>query len=98
MFQSDRAPDRTETVNGIVLSYRLDHYRFMPADYKLTDEDARWEQQPGNYISYGSEEKEEEDVAFLCWEKDGVSYSIMDPGARVSVNALFSAARELLEK
>ena len=51
-----------------------------------------------NYISYGSEAKEEEDMAFLCWEKDGVSYSIMDPGARVSVNALFSAARELLEK
>lgn len=98
VFQSDRAPDRTETVNGIVLSYRLDHYRFVPADYKLTEEDARWEQQPGNCISYGSEAKEEEDVAFLCWEKDGVSYSIMDPGARVSVNALFSAARELLEK
>lgn len=49
-------------------------------------------------IRYGSEAKEEEDVAFLCWEKDGVSCSIMDPGARVSVNALFSAARELLEK
>ena len=98
VFQSDRAPDRTETVNGIVLSYRLDHYRLMPADYKLTAEDAQWEQQPGNYISYGSEAKEEEDVAFLCWEKDGVSYSIMDPGAKVNANTLFSVAQELLEK
>lgn len=98
VFQSDRAPDRTETVNGIALSYRLDHYRLMPADYKLTAEDAQWEQQPGNHISYGSDAKEEQDVAFLCWEKDGVSYSIMDPGARVSANTLFSVAQELLEK
>ena len=51
-----------------------------------------------NYISYGSEAKEEEDVAFLCWEKDGVSYSIMDPGAKVNANTLFSVAQELLEK
>ena len=51
-----------------------------------------------NYISYGSEAKEEEDMAFLCWEKDGVSYSIMDPGAKVNANTLCAVAQELLEK
>ena len=31
-------------------------------------------------------------------EKEVVSYSIMDPGAKVNANTLFSVAQELLEK
>ena len=35
-------------------------------------EEEAWQKQPGNYISYGSDQVEQTNVAFLCWEKEGV--------------------------
>ena len=36
-------------------------------------------------------------MAFACWEKDGIRYSIMDSGAKVSPQVLFAMAAELME-
>lgn len=83
-------------IGDIPVSYYLDHYRNVPADYKLTEADALWEQKPGNFISYGSDKVENTDVSFLCWEKDGICYSIMDMGAEASPDALFAMAKALI--
>lgn len=93
---SDRAPDQTRTIGGITVSYRLDHYKFVPADYELTEKDKEMEKMPGNYISYGSDEVREKDVAFLNWEKDGICYLLMDRDAVETVDSLFSMAKELI--
>ena len=83
-------------VGEIPLYYQKDHYKFVPVDYELTQADERWQEQPGNYISYGSDQVEEEDVAFLVWEKDGIHYSIMDNGADETPQALAAMASELI--
>lgn len=93
---SNRAADQARNVNGVTLEYRLDHYLFVPADYTPTQEEAQWAQQPGNYISYGSVEKTAQDVAFLSWEKDGISYFLMNSGANLDANTLFALAEALL--
>lgn len=36
-------------------------------------------------------------VGFACWEKDGVRYTIMDSGAKVTPQTLFAMAKELME-
>lgn len=86
----------TRVIGGISADYYLDHYKNVPADYQPTQEDILWEQQPGNFISYGVEEVEETDVSFLCWEKDGICYSIMDMGAQETPDTLFAMAAALI--
>lgn len=93
---SDLPPDQTRKLRGITVSYRVDHYKFVPADYELTESDEAMLQQPGNFLSYGSEEVSETDVAFLTWEKDGIRYILMDSDAQESPDSLFSMADELI--
>lgn len=94
--QSDHPAQNTWDVQGITVSYYLDHYKFVPADYKLSEEEKAWQEIPGNYISYGSDQVEEKDVAFLGWTKDGIRYMIMDSGARVPAESLYSMAQEII--
>ena len=88
---------QTAQIGGVTVSYYRDHYKFVPANYELSEAEKQWEAIPGNYISYGTDTVEETDVCFACWEKDGVRYSIMDSGAKVSPQVLFAMAAELME-
>lgn len=93
---SDHGPAQSRSIGNITVNYYLDHYKNVPADYQLTEEDKLWEQQPGNFISYGSDAVEKNDVSFVCWEKDGVCYSIMDLYAKESPDTLFAMAGALI--
>ena len=88
---------QTAQIGGVTVSYHLDHYKFVPPDYQLSEAEKQWQEIPGNYISYGSEAVKETDVAFLCWEKDGIRYSFMDSGAKVTPQTLFAMAAELMQ-
>ena len=88
---------QTAQIGGVTVSYYRDHYKFVPANYALSEAEKQWEAIPGNYISYGTDAVEETDVAFACWEKDGLDYTIMDSGAKVSPQTLFAMAKELME-
>lgn len=94
---SDHAPGQSRTLGNVTVNYYLDHYKSVPPDYQLTEADKLWEQQPGNFISYGSDEVEKTNVSFLCWEKDGICYSIMDMGAKETPDTLFAMAAELMK-
>ena len=88
---------QTAQIGGVTVSYYRDHYKFVPANYALSEAEKQWEAIPGNYISYGSDAVEESDVCFACWEKDGLDYTIMDSGAKVSPQTLFAMAAELMQ-
>ena len=88
---------QTAQIGGMTVTYYHDHYKFVPANYELSEAEKQWEAIPGNYISYGTDAVEETDVAFACWEKDGLRYTIMDSGAKVSPQTLFAMAKELME-
>lgn len=88
---------QTAQTGNVTVTYYHDHYKFVPVNYELSEAEKQWEAIPGNYISYGSDTVEETDVCFACWEKDGVCYSIMDSGAKVSPQILFAMAKELME-
>ena len=89
--------EKTEVIGGVTAEHYLDHYKNVPADYQLTEEDMRWQEIPGNHISYGTDKVELTNVRFLCWQKDGLSYFIMDMGAKVSPQILSAMARELMQ-
>ena len=88
---------QTAQIGGVTVSYHLDHYKFVPPDYQLSEAEKQWQEIPGNYISYGSEAVKDTDVAFLCWQKDGIRYSFMDSGAKVTPQTLFAMAKELMQ-
>ena len=88
---------QTAQIGGVTAVYYHDHYKFVPENSELSEAEKQWEAIPGNYISYGSDAVEETDVGFACWEKDGVCYTIMDSGAKVTPQTLFAMAKELVE-
>ena len=97
LTDSDSPVAQTAQIGGVTVTYYRDHYKFVPANHELTEAEKQWQEIPGNYISYGSDAVEETDVGFACWEKDGVCYTIMDSGAKVTPQTLFAMAKELME-
>ena len=91
----DDVPDESRSVREVPVNYYLDHYKIVPEDYKLSEAEEAWAQQPGNYVSYGSDEVEEQEVAFLTWTENGMYYFFMDtnPG---DPEILFAMAEEVI--
>lgn len=94
--KDERAPTAAETVGDVELAYYRDYYRFVPEDYQLTEADEEWANQPGHYISYGSDQVREQISSFLRWEKNDVSYAIMDWNV-FEPEVLFAMAEEMME-
>lgn len=65
----------------VTMTYREDHYKFVPPDYTLTEEDQRAMDSGELYVSYGSSAVEYTDFHFLSWEEDGISYLLMSSGS-----------------
>ena len=86
----------TRTFEDIQIDYQWDHYKFVPEDYELTPEDKAMLEQPGYYLSYGSDTVIEQNNHSLTWVKDGVSYHILDSGAKETPDTLFAMAEELI--
>lgn len=93
---TSREPDETFEYNGINFSYCTDHYKFVPADYKLTDEDIENDKKDNYYISYGSSEVEEETYSYIKWQKDGLNYSLNGFDLNNS-DEIFEMAKEIVE-
>lgn len=96
LLQHSRQPDLTRMIGDVQVNYQLDHYKFVPVDYELTPEDEAMLKQPGYYMSYGSDTVIEQDNHSLTWVKDGVSYHILDSGAKENPDTLFAMAEELI--
>lgn len=96
LSQGSRQPDMTRMIGEVRVDYRLDHYKFVPEDYELTAEDKAMLEQPGYYLSYGSDTVIEQDNHSLSWVKDGVDYSILDSGAKETFETLYAMAEELI--
>ena len=96
LSQGGRQPDLTQMVGEVQVEYYLDHYKFVPVDYELTPEDEAMLEQPGYYMSYGSDTVVEQDNQSLTWVKDGISYHILDSGAKEGPDTLFAMAEELI--
>jgi len=95
---TDLPPQQTMVIGETTVSYRVDHYKFVPEKYAQTEADKVWLQQPGNFMSYGSDTIEETDVAFLYWEKEGIQYTLLDSDADEPAASLFTMASELILK
>ena len=95
--EDTRTPTATKTVGGVTLNYYVDHYKFVPDGYEPSEEEQQWMQQPGNYLSYGSDEVVESAFAFLNWKTAENDFSIADMTAAINPDVLFAMAEEIIK-
>ena len=95
--EDTRTPVTSKTVGGITLNYFVEHYKFVPEDYELSEADKEWMQQPGNYLSYGADNVVEETFAALSWATDEGKFSFMDMTASINPDVLFAMAEEIIK-
>ena len=90
-------PATTAEVNGVTLTYRDAHYRFVPADYEESDEEKQQEKNGELVISYGSDEVEDQMFQSVLWEQDGVTYLISGYDTGLDAQTMFDMAAELVK-
>ena len=94
---SDPEPDEVQEVNGVTLSFRDSHYRFVPPDYEPSDEEKKLERRGELTISYGSDEVEDRQFQSVIWEKDGMSYILYGFDTGLDSEEMLSMAAELVK-
>lgn len=91
-------PATTAEVNGVTLTYRDAHYRFVPDDYEKSDEEKQQEKNGELVISYyGSDEVEDKMFQSVLWEQDGVTYLISGYDTGLDAQTMFDMAAELVK-
>lgn len=81
--------------NGISLTVTRTVYKFVPADYELTEEDIQAQENGSLVFSYGSSEVQEQ-VSYNCmFEKDGLTYDVMGFDLTMEPEQLAEMAAEL---
>ncbi|MFA9463291.1 MAG: hypothetical protein ACERKN_03255 [Velocimicrobium sp.] len=91
-----KMPTEKRQIDGILINYNLDTYKFVPENYELTQEDKENKEKDHYYISFGSDEVEVNEVSFLTWEEDGIKYSLMQYDTNLSVDELMDMATQII--
>jgi hypothetical protein len=97
---SSEAPEPSEkrTVNGTDVNLNRDHYKVVPEDYEKTEDDLAREAAGHYYISFGSDEIEEYEMAFADFRQDSTIYTLMDMAADDnSPDTLIQMASEIID-
>lgn len=90
-------PGERRTVDGVTVNLSRDHYKVVPEDYEKTEDDLAHEADGHHYISFGSDEIEEYELAFAGFRLDGVEYTLMDMAANGdSLEVLVQMAEEII--
>lgn len=91
------APDATKIHEGVTINYKLDHYKFVPEDYQLTNEDQKRIDSGDLFVSYGADRVELSDIPHVSWNQDGTAYLILATGGSdVSQADLMEMAQEVI--
>ena len=91
-------PSERRTVDGVTVNLSLDHYKVVPENYEQTEDDLARKAAGHYYISWGSDEIMEYDMAFAGFAMDGVNYTLMDMFAsKSSFDTLTQMAKEILD-
>ena len=104
IFSQDKFNSAVETsgeviisVDGIDVIYNSYRNKFVPGDYKMTEEDKEAEESGELVFSYGSEKVEIITVQSVRWMKDGIHYQLMQLDGKLSSEELADMAAEIIK-
>lgn len=85
-------------LDGINLYYYNQDYKFVPANYELTQEDKKAQESGELEISYGASEITINNVQGLSWYEDGMQYMIMGSDYNFTVEEMTEMATEIIRQ
>lgn len=85
-----------DTCNGIDLYYTSYANKFVPAEYKLTEQDKQYKSSGKYVFSYGSDKVEISQVQYLDWMQDGIYYSFLAMDSNISKDELVKMAHQII--
>ena len=94
---SDAELERAEMIEqeGVTYYYLVDQYLFLPSNEEPTAEEAAAQDAGTLFISYGSDEREEQTSYSLHWNADGQSYSLMGFDLDMSAQEMVEMAAQI---
>lgn len=93
-----RTPSEQRAVGGVTVRLDRDHYKAVPVDYEKTQADLAREAAGHYYISFGSDEIEEYEIASAGFRLGDVIYTLIDMRAgEDSLDTLYQMAAEIIE-
>lgn len=90
------AYEDSKEIEGILVKYYVDTYKWVPVGYERTKEDIANEQKGNYFISVGADEVSENKISYAEWEQDGILYNIMNVDHATDAEVLFGMAAELI--
>lgn len=95
---SDSKAAKTD-YKSITLSYSSQKYKFVPADYKLTEEDKKAQKSGDIEVTYGSDTVRNSIVQNVTWtNSDKISYGLMASDSNLKQDDLTAMAKEIVDK
>lgn len=88
---------RTVLYGDITMIYREDHYRFVPPEYQITEEEQKAVDAGELYVSYGSSEVEDKIMCFLEWEEGDIQYLLMSQGTDLGMEGMVEAGKQVID-
>ncbi len=90
--------DHTMTLeDGTVLGFSSLQNKFVPADYKATEEDLALVESGDLNLAYGSSKIEESTSLSVTWTQDGVNYCLFTFEDSLTADEMFEMAKEIAE-
>lgn len=83
--------------NDVDIYYCSNKQKFVPEDYKMTEQDKKDEAEGKYGFGFGSEEVEIVSYKFLDWEQDGVYYSFLVEDSNISQDELVEMAHQIID-
>lgn len=84
-----------DTKMELTEGYSSQLYKFVPPDYKLTEEDKAREAKGELVLSYGSEEVKEEIMEGYSWQDEGLCYTLTAADCNLGEAAMVQMAAEI---
>lgn len=94
---SDAELDRAQVIeqDGVTYYYTTDNYLFLPPDAEATAEELAAQDAGELFISYGSDEREEQTCYHLDWNMDGQKYCLLGFDLDLSAQEMADMAAQL---
>lgn len=90
--------EEIDTIDGIDIYSSGYTSKIVPADYKMTEEDIKAEENGELVFSYGSSEVEIHDVKSVTWVVGDMHYNLMQIDGELSADELAKMAKEIINK
>ena len=98
IFLDNKEGQLVGNFNGISLYYDQQDYKFVPADYELTEEDKKATETGKLEISFGTPEIEYSNIQSLSWYEDGLEYRIMGSDYGFTVEEMIDMATPIIDQ